>query len=75
MSWRVITRPDCKWCVRAKALLAVNNLDFTVEDCDTDEKKQTFKDAGHQTFPQIFHGDKHIGGFNELRAYIERGVF
>lgn len=71
MSWVVMTKPGCNYCTKAKALLKSNNISFGVNDHDTPEKIQKFKDAGYTTFPQIFHDGVLVGGFEDLIDYLE----
>jgi len=72
MTWIVHTKPDCKWCSRAESHLAVRGIYFE-EMCYLTLKQQLgFKErTGHETFPQIYDGDKHVGGYAELKASVE----
>ena len=71
MGWKIVSRPDCKWCVRAKAHLAVNGVDFEEEHLATREEQLAFKErTGLDTFPQVWDGDAHVGGYTELKAYL-----
>ncbi|OCP21993.1 MULTISPECIES: glutaredoxin [unclassified Ensifer] len=71
MGWKIVSRPDCKWCTRAKAHLAVRGIDFEEEHLDTLEAQLAFKEStGHDTFPQIWDGDQHVGGFSQLRIHL-----
>lgn len=60
----------CPYCVRAKALLEKKNVSFT-EIKITDEiirDEMIKKSGGRLTVPQIFIDEKHIGGYDDLRA-------
>ncbi|PZR92047.1 MAG: ribonucleoside-diphosphate reductase [Stutzerimonas stutzeri] len=70
--FRIVTADGCSFCTRAKALLAVNNLSFTEEHLTTPEQRQAFKAEGFKTVPQIWDGDVHVGGFDQLKRYLER---
>lgn len=72
MGWKIVSRPDCVWCVRAKSLLAVNGIDFEEDLRDTNEKRLAFKASGFTSFPQIFNGNQHIGGFTDLKEYLDQ---
>lgn len=67
--YRIITQPGCIWCDRAKALLTFMGQEFAEEPL-TPETKPAFKAAGYTTVPQIWHGDRHIGGYTELAAEL-----
>ena len=65
------TGPLCNFCEAAKRLLARNNIPFkeiniASEDGAMDEMIK--KANGKRTIPQIFFDDKHIGGYDEVRA-------
>jgi len=60
----------CPYCQRAKALLTGKNLTFTeinVED-DVKFREDMVARSGRRTVPQIFIGDKHVGGCDDLFA-------
>jgi glutaredoxin 3 len=65
----IYTRPGCGYCTAAKSLLTRKNAAFTelsVAD-DPDFRQQMYDRAGAgSTFPQIFIGQTHVGGCNEL---------
>ena len=71
MAYLLMTKPGCSYCTRAKALLKSNNESFTVNEHDTPEKIQRFKDAGYTTFPQIFHDGVLVGGYTDLVEYLD----
>jgi glutaredoxin len=70
MGWKVVSRPDCKWCVRAKAHLAVRGIEFEEEHLVTREEQLAFKSKGFNSFPQVWDGDIQVGGFDNLKAYL-----
>lgn len=72
---RVYSGPDCPYCAKAKALLRKKGVEFEEIDVglDPDAMKQVIKQTGRRTIPQIFIGDFHIGGFDDLNAYEEDG--
>tara|TARA_B100000941_G_scaffold50818_1_gene32349 strand:+ start:2251 stop:2514 length:264 start_codon:yes stop_codon:yes gene_type:complete len=62
--------PMCNFCEAAKKLLDRNNLEYDVIDISIKESlrdEMIAKSNGKRTIPQIFFGDKHIGGYVELR--------
>jgi glutaredoxin 3 len=65
----------CPYCVRAKDLLKRKGASFTeinVED-DAEREKMIAKAGGRRTVPQIFIGEQHIGGFDDLNALDKAG--
>ena len=65
------TGPMCNFCNAAKRLLNRNNATFTEIDIASKEglmEEMIQKANGKRTIPQIFIDDKHIGGYQELRA-------
>ena len=67
----IYTGPMCAFCDAAKRLLKRNNANFEEIDIGTNleiREEMIKKSNGRRTVPQIFVGDKHIGGYEELRA-------
>lgn len=65
----IYTWSRCPYCFRAKALLNEKGVDFTeyVIDGDEDARDQMAQRAnGRRSLPQIFIGDRHIGGCDDL---------
>jgi glutaredoxin 3 len=60
----------CPYCQRAKALLTARNLVFNEIDVDDDAKfrQEMIARSGRRTVPQIFIGEKHVGGCDDLFA-------
>ncbi|MFA4950177.1 glutaredoxin 3 [Brevundimonas sp.] len=72
----IYTKPGCPYCTAAKALLDKKGVDFTEIVASNDpEKKQEMiqRSGGRMTFPQVFVGEKHIGGSDDLHALDARG--
>jgi glutaredoxin 3 len=66
----------CPYCQRAKGLLTRKNVVFTEINVDDDAK---FRDemiarSGRRTVPQIFIGDRHVGGCDDLFALDGSGA-
>jgi glutaredoxin 3 len=58
----------CPYCQRAKGLLTQKNVDFreiNVED-DAKLREEMIARSNRRTVPQIFIGDKHVGGCDDL---------
>lgn len=72
----IYTRAFCPFCSRALALLKQKGADFTEIDAgmDPDKKAEMVQRSnGERTFPQIFIGDAHIGGCDEMMALERSG--
>ena len=66
----------CPYCVRAKALLkqrGVDEIDEVRVDLNPAERDRMVQLTGRRTVPQIFIGDRHIGGCDDLIALDQRG--
>ena len=71
----IYTKPGCSYCYAAKALLDRKGVDYTEIVASSDpEKRQEMmqKSGGRATFPQVFVGEKHIGGSDDLHALEAR---
>jgi len=67
----IYTKPFCPYCVRAVSLLEKKGVAFTeVEAAFDPEKRQEMiqRAGGRATFPQIFIGERHIGGCDDMMA-------
>jgi glutaredoxin 3 len=72
----IYTTPFCPYCHSAKALLRRKNVEFSEIDVsyDADERQRMMAKAnGRRTVPQIFIGEKHVGGSDELHALDRQG--
>ena len=65
----VYSAPFCGYCSAAKRLLK-KKVDVLF---DPERKREMIERSGRQTVPQIFIGDRHIGGYDELSALDARG--
>jgi len=79
-----VTTPDivvyssgwCPYCVRARALLERKGLAFREVKVDEDPAERAAmlsRTGGRRTVPQIFIGEHHVGGFDELYALDRSG--
>ena len=72
----IYTGPMCNYCSAAKHLLNKKKINYEEIDIGYDDKKKEEmlkKSNGARTIPQIFIGEKHIGGYVELRALDRDG--
>jgi glutaredoxin 3 len=67
----------CPYCVRAVSLLEEKGVDFTEIDAGADPslRREMMQRSGRSTFPQIFVGDRHIGGCDDLLTLDREGKF
>jgi len=65
----------CGYCSRARALLERKNVSF--EEIDVDEhpeaREEMMKRSGRTSVPQIFIGETHVGGCDDLHALEASG--
>ncbi|UHS63330.1 glutaredoxin 3 [Agrobacterium vaccinii] len=71
----IYTRDFCGFCARAKSLLESKGVAFTEYNATTnpDYRQEMMDKSGRNTFPQIFIGDKHVGGCDDLHALDRDG--
>jgi glutaredoxin 3 len=65
----IYTRDFCGYCAAAKRLLSQKGVDFVEHDASfsPDLRKEMIQRAnGRSTFPQIFIGETHVGGCDDL---------
>ena len=72
---KIYTTPYCPYCVRAKRLLTKKNVPYEEIDVagDDEARERLTAQTGQRTVPQIFIGDTHVGGSDDLHALEERG--
>jgi glutaredoxin 3 len=67
----IYTKPYCPYCIRAVSLFEKKGVEFTEVEAafDPEKRKEMVQRAGgRSTFPQIFVGDRHIGGCDDMMA-------
>jgi glutaredoxin 3 len=71
----VYASPFCGYCSAAKRLLKKKGAEFEEIDVlfDRERKREMIERSGRRTVPQIFIGDRHIGGYDDLAALDARG--
>jgi len=70
------TTAVCPYCVRAERLLeakGVTALEKIRVDLDPDQRALMMQKTGRRTVPQIYIGDTHVGGFDDLYALDQAG--
>ena len=67
----IYTGPYCNYCDAAKRLLIRNNVPYkeiNVAEVNGAKDEMIKKANGKKTIPQIFFGDQHIGGYDDVRT-------
>jgi len=71
----VYTTSTCPYCHSAKALLNTKNIPFNEINVERDMKLRTemMEKSGRRTVPQIFIGQHHVGGFDDMAKLDREG--
>ena len=72
---KIYTTPYCPYCVRAKRLLERKGVAYQEIDVASDDeaRQRLAQGTGRRTVPQIFIGDHHVGGSDDLHALEQEG--
>jgi len=73
---KMYTTAVCPYCIRAKQILkakGVDNIEEIRVDLQPEERMKMMETTGRRTVPQIFIGDTHVGGCDDLVALDGRG--
>lgn len=69
----------CPFCVKLKQLMNVYGFDFYELDIVEEDNKNSFKEQGFKTVPQVFLSTndelKHIGGYSTTKDYLRTNFF
>jgi len=67
--------PFCGYCAAAKRLLDGKSVEYEEIDVvfDPERRREMVERSGRHTVPQLFIGEKHIGGYRELSDLDSRG--
>ena len=66
----------CPYCVRAERLLEARGVTVIEKirvDLDPEQRLLMMQRTGRRTVPQIYIGDTHVGGFDDLHALDQAG--
>ncbi|MEN2495249.1 MAG: Glutaredoxin 3 [Hyphomicrobiaceae bacterium hypho_1] len=72
----IYTKLLCPYCDKAKDLLHSKDINFEEIDIGTNlskRKEMETRSNGNHTVPQIFIGDKHVGGCDDLYSLDKQG--
>ena len=75
-SVKMYTTAVCPYCIRAKQILksrGVEAIDEIRVDMNPQERSRMMEITGRRTVPQIFIGETHVGGCDELMDLERRG--
>jgi len=73
---KMYTTGACPYCLRAEMLLkskGATEIEKVRVDLDSDLRDEMMQKTGRRTVPQIYIGETHIGGFDELAALDRAG--
>ncbi|AIJ48767.1 Glutaredoxin 3 [Comamonas sp. PE63] len=73
---KMYTTAVCPYCIRAKQILQSKGVEQIEEvriDFDTAAREHMMQTTGRRTVPQIFIGDTHVGGCDDLMALDAKG--
>ena len=71
----IYPKPGCPYCVRARMLLEEKKADVNeiVAAFDPTLRQEMMQKSGRTTYPQIFIGEKHVGGCDDIYALERAG--
>mgnify|MGYP001265111313 FL=1 len=70
----IYTKDNCIWCDRAKNLLDSKKIFYNEIDLSDDSERLKFYEKigdNVKTVPQVFIDDKRIGGFQDLKVFLD----
>jgi glutaredoxin 3 len=73
---KMYTTAVCPYCIRAKQILKSKGVEKIEEiriDMEPEARAHMMEITGRRTVPQIFIGDTHVGGCDDLQALDSRG--
>jgi len=74
---KMYTTAGCPFCLMAERLLATKGVTDITKirvDLDLDRRAEMTQQTGQYTVPQIYIGNRHIGGYRELAALQHAGA-
>ena len=73
---KMYTTAVCPYCIQAKRVLQAKGVELIEEirvDANPEERVRMMEMTGRRTVPQIFIGETHVGGCDDLMALDSRG--
>lgn len=70
--YTVYSKQDCPNCTTVKTVMSMNGLEFTEKEVGKDISVEEFMavSQGAREMPQVFQGDKRIGGLNDFKQHL-----
>ena len=75
MKAEIYSRTNCVFCDKAKMRLLKYNPTIHMLDKDYTRKDFFNKFPNAKTFPQIIINDEHVGGYHELKQWLDQNLF
>ena len=75
MAVTLYTTRFCPYCVRARQLLDMKQVQYTdiAVDAEPELRLEMMERSGRRTVPQIWIGEQHVGGFDDLWLLEQQG--
>jgi len=72
---KIYTTKFCPYCIRARLLLKDKGIEYQDISVDEDivQMQEMVRLSGRHTVPQIWIGERHVGGYTDLRALESAG--
>jgi len=71
--FKVFTQEGCSYCELAKIILMENDISFEIINIkDNAQALAVLRLKNLRTVPQIWDGDLHIGGYEDLKKYLKK---
>jgi len=72
---RIYTKENCPFCVRAKALLGKKGIPYEEIEAEGKDELRIWlaETSGQKTLPQVFVGERSLGGWSDLDALDRQG--
>lgn len=71
----IYSKDGCSFCTQIRQVFLLKGISFQErklnEDFDLETFTKRFEDSKSKSFPQIFHGEKHVGGFMDTIKYLK----
>jgi glutaredoxin 3 len=66
----------CGYCTRVKALLETRQIPYVevLVDQEPEKRIEMVQRSGRRSVPQVFIGDRHLGGYDELNMLARDGI-
>ncbi len=76
--WKVVTQPNCPFCVQVKELLKKEGIAYSEVDITHQDNYwviSLMKSSGYTTVPQVFNErGRRVGGYMEVENYVTQAV-